>query len=188
MRSLVLTVALLSVPAAAQSARVQETLKALFPEAERFTAKDVFLTDEMAQKLEKLARAKVTERMITFYVATKGAQTLGYAALHTHKVRTKNETLALGFEPDGRIKRIDVAVFLEPEEYLPPPKWLAQFSGKTADDRLVVGDDVAVLSGATLSARSISETARWLLNAFREAGVAGSGHVAQAPDSGRSSK
>lgn len=179
MRAFVLALLLAPLTAFAQTARTQDALKALFPEAERFTPKDVFLTDEMAARLEKLARAKITERMVTFYVATKGAQTVGYAALHTHKVRTKNETLAVGFEPDGRIRRIDVAMFLEPEEYLPPPRWLAQFSGKTADDRLTLGDDVMVLTGATLSARSISETARWLLQALREAKV-------PAGDAGRS--
>lgn len=157
----------------AQSARAQQALKALFPSAERFAPKDVFLTEEMAARLERLSRARISERMVTFYAATKGEETLGWAALHTHRVRTKNETLAVAFEPDGRLKRIDVAVFLEPEEYLPPPKWLAQFAGKSAGDRLTVGDDVQVLTGATMSARSISETARWLLHALREAKVAG---------------
>ncbi|MEW6433452.1 MAG: FMN-binding protein [Myxococcota bacterium] len=170
MRALLVTILLLPAAAAAQTARAEAALKALFPDAERFTPRDVFLTEEMAARLEKLARVKVTERMVTFYVAARGETTLGYAALHTHRVRTKNETLAIGFEPDGRLKRIDVAVFLEPEEYLPTPKWLAQFAGKTAEDRLGLGDDVSVLSGATLSARSISETARWLLQALRAAG------------------
>ncbi len=177
MRALAFTVVAISAAwpqsALAQSARAEEALRGLFPGAERFAPKDVFLTDEMAARLERLARARISERMVTFYAATRGAQTLGYAALHTHRVRTKNETLAVAFEPDGRLKRIEVAVFLEPEEYLPPPKWLSQFAGKTAADRLTVGDDLQVLTGATMSARSISETARWLLHAFREAKVAG---------------
>lgn len=156
----------------AQSARTTETLKQLFPDAQRFTARDVFLTPEMAARLQALSRSKVTERMVTFYAAERDGRAVGYAALHTHRVRTKNETLVVGFEPDGRLKRIEVAVFLEPEEYLPPRQWLAQFDGKGADARLALGDDLMVLSGATLSARSIAETARWLLHAFREAKVA----------------
>ncbi len=158
--------------ARAQSERTQAALQSLFPEAEHFTAKDVFLTDELAAKLQSLARTKIAERMVTFYVATAAGKTVGYAAMHTHKVRTKNETLVLGFEPDGRIRRIDLAVFLEPEEYQPTTKWLAQFNGKSTADRLTVGNDVLAISGATLSARSISETARWLLLALQEAKVA----------------
>lgn len=156
----------------AQSPRTTETLKQFFPDAQRFTARDVFLTPDMAARLQALSRSKVTERMVTFYAAEREGKPVGYAALHTHRVRTKNETLAVAFEPDGRLKRIDVAVFLEPEEYLPPRQWLAQFDGKDAGARLALGDDLMVLSGATLSARSIAETARWLLHAFKEAKVA----------------
>lgn len=159
-------------PAAAQSERTQAALKSLFPEAEHFTPKDVFLTDEALAKLQALARTKIADRMLTFYVASAGGKPIGYAAMHTHKVRTKNETLVVGFEPDGSIKRIDLAVFLEPEEYAPPPKWLAQFKGKAVTDRLTLGDDVMAISGATLSAHSITETARWLLLALKEAKLA----------------
>jgi hypothetical protein len=171
MRSLLL-LALVALPAAAQSTRVQAALSALFPEAKRFTAKDVFLTEEVATKIQAQARTRIHERMVTFYVAAGAAgDTLGYVVVHTHQVRTKNETLAIGLEPDGSIRRIDVALFLEPAEYEPPPKWLAQFKGKTASARLAVGDDLDVISGASLSARSVTETARWLLRVFPEAGL-----------------
>ena len=110
--------------------------------------------------------------MLTFYVASAGGKPIGYAAMHTQRVRTKNETLLVGFELDGSIKRIDLVVFLEPEEYAPPPKWLAQFKGKAVTDRLTLGDDVMAISGATLSAHSITETARWLLLALKEAKLA----------------
>lgn len=171
MRALLLTIAF-ALPAQAQSDRAQVALKKLFPQAERFTPKDVFLTEEMAARLQTLARAKISERMVTFYAASAGGQTLGYAALHTHKVRTKNETLAVAFEPDGRLRRIDVALFLEPQEYEPPPKWLAQFKSATTSSRLTVGDDLDGITGATLSARGAAETARWLLQTFQEVKVA----------------
>jgi hypothetical protein len=174
MRALVLGVVVgWSTFAAAQTERTQAALKSVFPEADRFAAKDVFLTDEAAAKLQALARTKISERIVTFYVATSGEKIVGYAAMHTHKVRTKNETVVVAFEPDGVIRRIDLAVFLEPEEYAPRPEWLAQFKGKSTSDRLTVGDDVTMITGATLSARSISETARWLLLALKE------GHLAR---------
>jgi hypothetical protein len=173
-RLLVLAVLVAWTPAAsAQTERAAAALKSLFPEATQFTPKDVFLTDEAAARLQSLARTKISERMVTFYVATAGDhRVVGYAAMHTHKVRTKNETLVVGFEPTGAIRRIDLAVFLEPEEYLPPQAWLAQFNGKSSADRLTVGDDLLVITGATLSARNIAETARWLLVALKEAGLA----------------
>lgn len=147
----------------------QEALRSAFPEAERFDPRDVLLTPPMVERIEKLARARVSERMVTFYTARKGDRTVGYAVIHTHVVRTKRETITVAFEPDGRLRKVEVIAFFEPPEYRPPERWLAQFQGKTAADRLAVGDDLAPISGATLSARGIAEQARWLLQAFRVA-------------------
>jgi hypothetical protein len=151
----------------APAAGKPDPLRAIFPEADRFEAADVLLSDEMAKRLDELARSRIPERMVTFYTARKGGAVLGYGVLQSHVVRTKRETLLLAFEPDGRIRRIVVLSFLEPPEYKPSERWLAQFAGKGATDRLAVGDDLAPISGSTLSARGVSEQARWLLQALR---------------------
>jgi transcriptional regulator of nitric oxide reductase len=181
--AIVALAALLAVPstgaaqaAAAQgapSAAVPAPVRQAFPDADRVDTSDVLLTDEMAKRLDDLARSRIAERMVTFYVARKGADVLGYAVLQSHVVRTKRETLLVAFEPDGRIRKIQVVSFLEPPEYKPSDRWLAQFAGKGTGDRLWVGDDVAPISGSTLSARGVSEQARWLLQALRQAREAG---------------
>jgi hypothetical protein len=144
-------------------------LRATFPEAERFDSADVILTDDVARKLDDLARSRIPERMVTFYTARKGADVLGHAVVQSHVVRTKRETLLVAFEPDGRIRRIAVIAFLEPPEYKPSDRWLAQFAGKGTADRLAVGDDLAPISGSTLSARGVAEQSRWLLQALQVA-------------------
>jgi hypothetical protein len=146
-----------------------DPLRAAFPDAERFDATDVLLSDEMAKRLDDLAHSKIPERMVTFYAARKGDAVQGYAVLQSHVVRTKRETLMLAFEPDGRIRRIVVVSFLEPPEYRPSDRWLGQFSGKGTSDRLAVGDDLAPISGSTLSARGVAEQSRWLLQALQMA-------------------
>ena len=150
-----------------------DVLRSVFPEAERFESDDVLLTPEMAKRLDDLARSRIPERMVTFYTARRGPTVLGYAVLQSHVVRTKRETLLVAFEPDGRLKRIVVVAFLEPPEYKPSERWLAQFAGKGPADRLAVGDDLAFISGATLSARGVAEQSRWLLQALRMAQEAG---------------
>ncbi|MGA8890304.1 MAG: FMN-binding protein [Anaeromyxobacteraceae bacterium] len=144
-------------------------LRATFPEAERFDSADVILTDDLARKIDELARSRIAERMVTFYTARRGADVLGYAVVQSHVVRTKRETLLVAFEPDGRIRRIAVVSFLEPPEYRPSERWLGQFAGKGAADRLAVGDDLAPISGSTLSARGVAEQSRWLLQALQVA-------------------
>lgn len=144
-------------------------IRAVFPDAETIEATDLLLTDDMVKRIETLARARVKERLVTFYTARRGGAVSGYAVIHSHVVRTKRETLSIAFEPDGRIRRITVLAFLEPEEYRPSERWLAQLAGKGPADRLAVGQDLAPITGATLTARGIAEESRWLLRALREA-------------------
>jgi hypothetical protein len=144
-------------------------LRSVFPEADRFDSADVLLTPEMSRRLDDLARSRIPERMVTFYTARRGPAVLGHAVLQSHVVRTKRETLLVAFEPDGRLRKLVVVSFLEPPEYRPSDRWLAQFAGKGTDDRLAVGDDLAFISGATLSARGVAEQSRWLLQALRMA-------------------
>ncbi|HET8540610.1 MAG TPA: FMN-binding protein [Anaeromyxobacter sp.] len=157
-------------PAAAQVAGKEEAaVRAIFPDASRIEARDVLLTDEMVKRIEGLARARVKDRLVTFYAAHGPGGLSGYAVIHSHVVRTKPETIAIAFEPDGRIRKITVLAFLEPEEYRPSERWLAQFRGRGGSDRLAVGQDIAPITGATLTARGIAEESRWLLQALREA-------------------
>jgi hypothetical protein len=155
--------------AAAVAGKEEAALRAVFPAAEAIEAKDVILTDEMVGRIERLARARVKERLVTFYTARRGADVLGYAVIHSHVVRTKRETLSIAFEPDGRLRKITVLAFLEPSEYRPSDRWLSQLSGKGPGDRLAVGQDLAPISGATLTARGVAEESRWLLQTLREA-------------------
>ncbi len=168
-----LLAAALLLPAGAARAQLggkeEAAIRAVFPDADRIEAKDVVLTDEMVKRVESLARTRVKERLVTFYTARRGGAVAGYAVIHSHVVRTKRETLSIAFEPDGRIRKIAVLAFLEPEEYRPSDRWLAQLQGKGASDRLAVGQDIAPITGATLTARGITEESRWLMQALREA-------------------
>ena len=169
--TLLAAAALLGAPAV--RAQVPESIpgpvRAAFPDADRVDADDVILTGEMAARLDALARSRIQERMITFYTARRGVQVLGYAALQSHVVRTKRETLLVVFEPDGRLRKHTVVSFLEPPEYKPSDRWLSTLEGKGSGDRLAVGDDVAPITGATLSARGVTEQSRWLLQALKMA-------------------
>jgi hypothetical protein len=147
----------------------ESVVRAAFPGADRIAVKDLLLTDDMAQRIERLARARIRERLVTFYTAHRAGEVLGHAVIHSHVVRTKRETLSVAFEPDGRIRKITVLAFHEPPEYRPSERWLARFEGKGKEDRIAVGQDIPPITGATLTARGVSEESRWLLHALREA-------------------
>lgn len=146
----------------------EQVLRAAFPAAERFLPSDVLLTDDMAARLAQVSRARVDVRLVTFYAAMKGADALGYLVIHSHRVRTKNQTLAVSFEPDGRLRQVQIVAFHEPPEYRATDAWLDALKGKRAGDPVSVGVDLDPISGATLSTRTTAEQARWLLAAFKE--------------------
>jgi hypothetical protein len=155
------------------AARAEALVRSAFPEADSIATRDVVLTDAMVAHIERLARARVRERLVTFYTARRAGAVLGHLVLHSHVVRTKRETLSIAFEADGRLRRVTVLAFLEPPEYRPSQRWLAQLDGKGPDDRLTVGQDLTPISGATLTARGIAEESRWLLQALKLAAAGG---------------
>ena len=68
--------------------------------------------------------------------------------------------------PKGEISAIEIVAFNEPPEYMPQHSYLDQFQGKNADDTLRVGKDIPTISGATLSARNVTDGARLALAVF----------------------
>ena len=145
----------------------QEALKRAFPAAEKIEPRDVVITDGLAAQIEKASRTKGRDRMVTFYTATAQGKILGHAVIHSHIVRTKRETFLLVFDANATILNLSIIAFFEPAEYVPTDRWLARFTGRTATQRLAVGDDVDAVSGATLSTRGITDEVRWILAAFR---------------------
>jgi electron transport complex protein RnfG len=166
----ILAMALL-VAAASVEAKVfltqDEALKLAFPGAavERKTA---FLTEAQRREARRLSGdAELPAALVTYYAATKGGAPVGTAYFDTHRVRTMPETIMVVVGPSGAIARIEVLSFQEPEEYLPRPRWYAQFSGKPLDDDLSMKRAIRPVTGATLTARATTDAARRVLALHR---------------------
>ncbi len=119
----------------------------------------IFFTEEQMHKTERLARAKMDSALFTFYVGKQDGKTIGYAAIETHTVRTKPETLLIVLTPQGELRDIHVLAFHEPPEYQPPGKWFAQLYNKALEE-LDFNTGVQGITGATLSTRGALDSAR----------------------------
>ena len=64
------------------------------------------------------------------------------------------------FDMSGRLKFTEIMAFSEPPEFMPGKRWMRQLQNKSASETLMVGKDIPTISGATLSARSVTEGAR----------------------------
>jgi Na+-translocating ferredoxin:NAD+ oxidoreductase RnfG subunit len=137
-----------------------EALALAFPDAERVETRDVILTQEQHDRIEKLARAPLDTSLITIYVGWKNGSPEAYAIFDTHTVRTFPETFLVVISPDGKIQATQVLAFHEPEEYLPTTRWLDTFKGAVLDDELQVGRHVSAITGSTLSTRAVTSGIR----------------------------
>ncbi|HVF61775.1 MAG TPA: FMN-binding protein [Thermoanaerobaculia bacterium] len=110
-------------------------------------------------------------RLVHAYVATAGGKAGGKAAgtayFDTHRVRTLPETVMVVLDPSGKVRRVEVLSFNEPQDYLPGGGWYGQFAGRGLDERLALKRDIRPLTGATLTARATTGAVRRVLAVHR---------------------
>jgi hypothetical protein len=152
---------------------VDEALKLAFPGCE-IARKTAFLTPEQVKRAREIAGAEVPSALVGYYEAVKGGQPAGTAWFDTHRVRTLPETLMVVVDPQGRVGRIEVVSFREPEDYLPRGVWYEQFRGKSLDPNLQLKRGIHPVTGATLTARATTDAVRRVL-ALRQVVLAGAG-------------
>ncbi len=129
-------------------------------EIERRTA---FLTPAQLDSARALAGAPIAPARVSYHEASRGDSLLGRAYLDTHRVRNEHETILVVVSPAGETQRVEILAFDEPEDYLPPPRWLQTLAHRSLSRRLRPGDAVDAISGATLSARAATEAVRRVL-------------------------
>jgi len=122
--------------------------------------RSIVLDDRQAEAVQKRAQARLVSRVYGAYVATRHDSLLGAAFFDTRTVRTMPGVFMTVIAPDTTVARVDVLAFHEPDDYLPPVRWLGQFAGRAAGDGLRPGRGLHGITGATLTARSVSESAR----------------------------
>ena len=141
---------------------VDEALKLAFPGCD-VARRTAFLTPEQVRRARELSQGEVASALVNSYVATKGGQPAGTAYFDTHRVRTLPETLMIVVDPQGRIARIEVISFREPEEYLPRGAWYEQFRGRSLGPDLQLKREIRPVTGATLTARATTDAVRRVL-------------------------
>ena len=144
----------------------QEAMELAFGTEAQVENLSLFLKDEEVQRIEQLARVKLDSSLFTFYVGKQADQLLGYAAIETHKVRTKPETLLVVLDPQGNLIQVHTLAFHEPPEYQPSARWYAQLFNLPLED-VSFRRKVQGISGATLSSRAALDSVRKVLAVYQ---------------------
>ncbi|MDP3265960.1 MAG: FMN-binding protein [Sulfuricurvum sp.] len=121
---------------------------------------NIILSDVQLQQLIKSSQQPIDSKLYRVYVAKNGDKTAGYGVLMNKKVRTKTAVALYLIGTDSKIKSIEIVAFNEPMEYLPTATWLNVFDNKNAANTLKLNQDIPTTTGATLSARAITDGAR----------------------------
>jgi Na+-translocating ferredoxin:NAD+ oxidoreductase RnfG subunit len=134
-----------------------EAARTMFPQAERFDARTLALD---AEQLRKLQAAGVTPRSARWQVrvALKDGAPLGYVVVDDVIGKFELISYAVGLGTDGTVRQIEVLSYRESHGHeIRLPAWRKQFVGKGASAPIRVGEDIANISGATLSCSHVTE-------------------------------
>ena len=145
----------------------EEALRAAFPEADVIDKQTFFLTDDQKKQVETLARTRLDSKLVTLYTGRRRQKPLGYAIIDVHTVRTLPEAVMVVLSPEGRVASTLILAFYEPLEYLPSERWLKQFDQARLTPDLRVGGRIAGITGATLTARAMTDAVRKVLALYQ---------------------
>jgi Na+-translocating ferredoxin:NAD+ oxidoreductase RnfG subunit len=146
----------------------------IFPEADRFEAREVALLAGERRELEKRLGLPVRERW-SARVARRGGQPLGVMVADDVIGKFERITFAVGVGADGAVRQIEILSYRESHGHeVRLPAWRKQFVGKGPSAALRVGEDIANISGATLSCRHLTDGVRRIvlvMDALRRRGA-----------------
>jgi FMN-binding protein len=154
----------------------EQAAQLMFPDADHFEAREIVLD---AAQLQALDAQGVRGRSARWpvRVARRGGKTLGYVVSDDVIGKFERISYAVGIDLDGAIRQIEILSYRESHGgEVRLPAWRRQFVGKTAASPLRVGDDIANISGATLSCTHLAEGVRRIVavvaRARRDGGLA----------------
>ena len=138
----------------------EQAQRLMFPDADAFEPRELALD---AQQMQQLDAAGVRARSARWpvRVALRAGSPLGYVV--TDEVIGKFELIsyAVGIALDGTVRQVEVLSYRESHGHeIRLPAWRRQFVGKGSNSALRVGDDIANISGATLSCTHVTDGVR----------------------------
>lgn len=137
----------------------EQAQQAMFP-GETLTSAFFRLDDAQAARIAKITGLQVARKDVKVWKTSQGGW------FFQDEVIGKHETItyAVGLEADGRVRRIEIMDYRESYGFeIRSPAWRAQFVGKTSADPVGLDQDIHNISGATLSARHLTDGVKRVL-------------------------
>lgn len=129
----------------------------MFPVAEQVEVVQLTLTPAEQAAFRKALGYAPPRETWELRVARTGDHVDGVVVLDEQKGQHEPISFAVQLSPEATVLRLEVMVYREKYgEGIVDPRFRGQFEGRTRDDRLALGKDVRVVSGATYSSRAMT--------------------------------
>lgn len=139
----------------------EEALRVALPKAQTVRAEQVQLTPDQRQRVRNKVDQPIDDDTFIFHVGKRNDQIDGYAYITDKKGRHRPITFVVGLKPDCRVRDVAIMIYREPRGYeVKAKRFLRQYHNKTIDDSIEVNRDIKNISGATISAHSVSAGVR----------------------------
>lgn len=137
-----------------------DAMKDAYPTSTDVVKKNIILSKKNASTITSEANVKLPSKIFRVFRAYENEKVIAYGILLNKKVRSKNAAVLYIISQDSILKNIEIIAFNEPAEYLPSKTWNAQFENISTDTKLRSSKEIANITGATLSAKSITDGSR----------------------------
>ena len=145
---------------AADYMSVEQAQHLMFPEAGGFEPLTTTVDAARSQRLDHIARVQSTVEP-RIWAVRGGGNIIGYFAMHHVIGKQEYISYAVGLDAGGRVKDVEILAYRESHGYeIRNPAWRAQFAGKNAAAPIQLEQDIVNISGATLSARHVTDGVR----------------------------
>lgn len=145
---------------AASFLSIEQAQQALLPQAERFEAQTLTLTDATLDAIGKAADTRVPRNFAPqcWRAVGAGGKTVGWFFADRVIGKTDLIDLAAGFDADGAVLGLEIMAYRESHgAEIRQAGWRRQFSGRKGAAQMRFGDDIRNVSGATLSCQHVTE-------------------------------
>jgi Na+-translocating ferredoxin:NAD+ oxidoreductase RnfG subunit len=146
---------------ATQYASPEEAAQRCFPEATAFKERALQLTADELRAVAQAADVPARSASWRLMTAMNGDNVLGVVVFDAVIGKFELIDYAVGIGNDGKVRNVEILVYRESHGYeVRLPAWRKQFVGKDSSARLRVSEDIANISGATMSSAHVTDGVR----------------------------
>jgi len=143
---------------------IEQTQQAIFSDATTFTEHLINISDLDKGQIKKLSGKRQRWDHQRVWRAQKQGKNLGWFLIDNVVGKHEFITYGVGISETGDITGIEIMTYRETHgDEVRDEEWRQNFTDKTLDDTFKLDEDIPNITGATLSARNITDGVKRLL-------------------------